>query len=66
MATTHAREREPIPANRALAARGGSWPKALARALKAPAQERSPSDADAAGDLPSYSLFTPAGFAPRR
>lgn len=66
MATTHAREREPIPANRALAAKGGSWAMALARAQKSPANDHSSRAAGSDGDLPAYSLFSPAGFAPRR
>jgi len=66
MATTHAREREHIPANRALAAKGGSWAMALVRAQKAPVNERPQRAAAGADrDLPAYSLFVPAGFTPR-
>lgn len=66
MAMTYARERDPLPANRALAAKGGSWAKALARAQKSPANDRSSRTSRSDGDLPAYSLFSPAGFAPRR
>ena len=66
MNTTQARERAPNPANRVLAANGGSWPNALARALKAPVKDRSRPDAAATGDLPAYSLSVRAGFAPGR